>query len=80
MKDTDKKINRRDLLKQGVWYAGLFGIAGTLGLAAGQAESEMVWQLDPDKCIHRHQSVFMRTRCAAIVNSVPVSLNRIQMR
>lgn len=51
MKDSDKKINRRDLLKQGVWYAGLFGIAGTLGLAAGKAESDMVWQLDPDKCI-----------------------------
>lgn len=50
MKDSDRKINRRDLLKQGVWYAGLFGIAGTLGLAAGKSESETVWQLDPDKC------------------------------
>lgn len=45
------KISRRDLLKNGVWYTGLLGIAGGLGVAAGKDEQATVWQLDPDKCI-----------------------------
>ncbi len=47
----DNKISRRDLLKQGVWYAGVIGMCGSLGLVAGKAEPRTVWQIDPDKCI-----------------------------
>jgi electron transport complex protein RnfB len=47
----DKKISRRDILKQGVWYAGLLAISGGLGLIAAHAEQRTVWQIDPQKCI-----------------------------
>lgn len=47
----DKKISRRDLLRNGLWYAGLLGIGGGLGLAAGKAATSTLWQIDPDKCI-----------------------------
>lgn len=50
-KNDDNKISRRGFLKNGLWYAGLLGIGGGLGLVAGNAEGRTVWQIDPDKCI-----------------------------
>ncbi len=48
----DNKISRRDLLKNSLWFAGLVGIGGSLGLVAGNAEAGTVWQIDPNKCIN----------------------------
>lgn len=45
------RISRRDLLKQGAWYAGLIAGAGSLGMIAGKAEPRTLWQIDPDKCV-----------------------------
>lgn len=49
---THNRIGRRDLLKNGLWYAGVLGIGGALGLTVGNAEERTVWQIDPDKCIN----------------------------
>ena len=50
-KPNNRKRTRREFLADGAWYAGVLGIGGALGLAAGDKRERTVWQLDPDKCI-----------------------------
>ncbi len=46
------KIDRRELLRSGVWYAGLVSIGGGLGSLAARTRERTLWQIDPDKCIN----------------------------
>ena len=51
---TQKKINptRRDLLKGSLRGASLLGLGSVAGLlAGGSSKDELVWQIDPQKCI-----------------------------
>ncbi|MCF7958481.1 MAG: ferredoxin [Phycisphaerae bacterium] len=51
-KKKSKQINRRDLLTGGIRGAGLLGLGAAAGALGGRAaEGQMVWQLDPHKCI-----------------------------
>lgn len=50
--NENQKLTRRQLLKNGIWYAGLIGLGGSLGWTAGNPRKGTVWQIDPHKCIH----------------------------
>jgi electron transport complex protein RnfB len=53
MSETQRKTDRRGFLADGVRAAGLFALGSAAGFVAGRRgqSDEMVWQLDPDKCI-----------------------------
>ncbi|MBI5723772.1 MAG: ferredoxin [Planctomycetes bacterium] len=47
-----KKLTRREILSAGLRGAGLLGAAGLAGMAgSSSAAGDVVWQLDPYKCI-----------------------------
>jgi len=47
-----EKNNRRKFLKTGLWGACLTGLAAVVGaFVSKKSADEMVWQLDPQKCI-----------------------------
>jgi len=50
---NDKTADRRQFLVNGARVAGALGLVGGVGYLAGNAQGreELVWQLDPDKCI-----------------------------
>ena len=48
--DNNQKLTRRQLLSNGVWYAGLIGLGGSLGWLTGNPREGKVWQIDPNKC------------------------------
>jgi len=53
MADAHATIDRRQFVAEGIRLSGAIGLAGYLGFLAGskgQAE-ELVWQIDPAKCI-----------------------------
>lgn len=53
MAEPNEKIDRRQFVGDGLRTAGAIGLAGFVGFLGGrkgQAE-EMVWQIDPGKCI-----------------------------
>ncbi len=51
-KKKNKQINRRDLIAGGIRGAGLLGLGVAAGALAGRSlEGQMVWQLDPHKCV-----------------------------
>jgi electron transport complex protein RnfB len=50
-KEENSGISRRELLKNGAWYAGLIGLCGSLGWLSGKARAKTLWQIDPNKCI-----------------------------
>ena len=46
------RIDRRKLFGRGMWGAMLAGIGGAAGYLLGKGNDvEMLWQIDPDKCI-----------------------------
>jgi len=52
MEDQEKKPDRRDFLRSGLRGACLLGLGGTLGfLATRSRKADLVWQIDPEKCI-----------------------------
>jgi len=54
MNDEEKQdlISRREFLRGGVRGAALVGIGGLAGITAWRSgRKDMVWQIDPDKCI-----------------------------
>jgi electron transport complex protein RnfB len=53
MPDSDRKADRRGFLADGVRVAGVLAFGSAAAFLAGRRgrEDEMVWQLDPDKCI-----------------------------
>jgi electron transport complex protein RnfB len=51
-KKLDKNINRREFLKKGLNTAAGVSLAGVAGVLAVNSNSEeLVWQLDPNKCV-----------------------------
>ena len=52
MPDEPGKITRREFLPQAVRGVGLVAVGGALGALVGRRRSgEMVWQIDPEKCV-----------------------------
>ncbi len=54
MKETDdnKKLNRREFVNTGIRFTLALGLGGVAALMAKNSSgSELVWQLDPNKCI-----------------------------
>jgi electron transport complex protein RnfB len=51
MPEEKKDVTRREFLHRGVRGAVLLGISGSLGLLALDAGEDLVWQIDPEKCI-----------------------------
>ena len=52
MADEKDKLNRRDFIKDSVRAACLLSLGGTVGLLASRSGAkDMVWQIDPNKCI-----------------------------
>ncbi len=50
--ERDRELSRRKLIADGARAVGLLAAAGALGsFAAAGAREDMVWQIDPDKCI-----------------------------
>ena len=51
--DHDKKMTRRDFLRGGLRGVGLLAAAAGIGAAVRHeaAAGQMVWQLDPEKCV-----------------------------
>jgi len=50
--NTNKKQNRRKFLKNSVRYTAVLGICGLgAAVAIDSKGSELVWQLDPSKCV-----------------------------
>jgi len=51
-KESNKPVNRRDIIRVGLSAAAGLAVAGVSGVLAGKSSSrEMVWQLDPNLCI-----------------------------
>jgi len=49
---TDKTINRREFVKKGLGTVAGVSLAGVAGaLAVNSSSEELVWQLDPNKCV-----------------------------
>jgi len=46
----NQKLTRRQLLSNGIWYAGLIGLGGAFGWLTGNRQEGTVWQIDPDNC------------------------------
>jgi H+/Na+-translocating ferredoxin:NAD+ oxidoreductase subunit B len=53
MADKNEKLDRRSFVGDGFRVAGAVVFAGSAGFLAGRKgrENELVWQIDPDKCI-----------------------------
>ncbi len=52
MPEQTGKMTRREFLPQAVRGAGLVAVGGALGSLIGRRSSgEMVWQIDPEKCV-----------------------------
>ena len=53
MADQSREIDRRGFLSDGVRVVGAAGFCGMAGFLAGRRgrDEDLVWQLDPDKCI-----------------------------
>ena len=52
MADKPRKLTRREFLPEAVRGAGLLAVGGALGaLAVRPSSGEMVWQIDPEKCV-----------------------------
>lgn len=52
MAGEERKLTRRDLLRTGAGVAGLAALGGGLGfLYFRRKTGDLVWQIDPDKCI-----------------------------
>jgi electron transport complex protein RnfB len=51
--EQEKPIDRRSFLGDGLRTAGVMALVGTGGFLAGQSSQgeQLVWQLDPDKCM-----------------------------
>lgn len=68
MADSSKDLSRRELLKSGVRGAGLLGFGGAAGFLSGrESKSEMLWQIDPNRCI---QCGRCATECVLEVSAV----------
>ena len=51
-KGDDPKINRRKFINDGIRYTLVLGVGGVGAfLASGSSKEELVWQLDPSKCV-----------------------------
>lgn len=61
------KLTRRQFLSNSVWYAGLIGLAGSLGWLSGNPKKGTVWQIDPYKCT---QCGKCRTECVLTPSAV----------
>jgi len=50
---SDKRVSRREMLREGIQMATFLGVGGLVGFLAGQKASGdvLVWQIDPYKCI-----------------------------
>ncbi|MGB9595947.1 MAG: 4Fe-4S binding protein, partial [Candidatus Poribacteria bacterium] len=52
MEEEKEKLTKRDFIKTGIRGLCLLGMGGILGLLVNRARgSDLVWQLDPYKCI-----------------------------
>lgn len=52
MDETTDQGNRRAFLRTGLRGAGLVGLGGAAGLLTARGDADdLVWQIDPDKCI-----------------------------
>jgi electron transport complex protein RnfB len=53
MAEQDRSVDRRRFLGDGMRTAGVIALVGAGGFVAGRTSQgeELVWQLDPDKCI-----------------------------
>lgn len=52
MPDKPEPITRRSFLAGGIQAAGLLGLGAVAGIAARRARGEeLVWQIDPSKCV-----------------------------
>ena len=66
--EKEVEVPRRDFLKSGARSAGLLGLGGLAGLLAGRSQKEnVVWQLDPEKCIRCGKCA---TECVLEVSAV----------
>ncbi len=51
MSEPDRKLSRRDLLRNGACGACVVGLGGMIGVLADRSDAEQtVWQIDPLKC------------------------------
>lgn len=50
---SDKRVSRREMLREGIQMATFLGVGGLVGFLAGKKASGdvLVWQIDPYKCI-----------------------------
>ena len=53
MADSQRKIDRRGFVADGLRVAGAIGLTGFAGFLAGRRgqDEDMVWQIDPAKCV-----------------------------
>lgn len=52
MAEQDNNITRRRVLQDGLWGLSLAGVGAVAGFAARRSQkTDMVWQIDPYKCI-----------------------------
>lgn len=53
MSKNDTQAGRRAFIRDGLRYSLAFGLAGLGGIMAFRSSSgKLVWQLDPEKCVH----------------------------
>ena len=51
--NNDTQPGRRAFIRDGIRYSLAFGLVGLGGIMAFRSESgKLVWQLDPEKCVH----------------------------